>query len=234
MIPVLMRLGFWQLDRAADKHHLRQLSELRQNMEVQEIESIIHLSSVDMSYRKVALRGDYINDKNILIDNQIFHSTFGYDVVTPFRLSSNGLVVFISRGWIQGSLDRTRYPVIAPIDGELELIARVFVPSKTPYLIGPAEDNKGWPKRVAFINFEELQVDFEKPLFPFVLRLEEGVEGVLSRHWLPAGGGLKPESHEGYAFQWFALAATLGVCYLAYLFNFIGFKRNKKNQANIS
>lgn len=226
MFPVLNRLGFWQLDRATEKYHLQEISVSRQNRDAQEIESLLEMPAAELAYRKVLLRGHYINDKNILIDNQIYRSIFGYDVVTPFQLSSGGLTVLVSRGWTKGNLDRTQYPIVAPVDGDLELIARVFVPTRVPYLIGSEEQNQGWPKRLAFVNFADFQSEFKNRLFPFVLRLEEEMPGVLARHWLSVGG-LKPENHEGYAFQWFALAGTLMLCYLALIFDFIGFKARK-------
>ena len=47
-----------------------------------------------------------------------------------------------------------------------------------------------------------------------VLRLEAGQPGSLTP--TPRSLGMGPERHQGYAFQWFALAATLLTAYVVY------------------
>ena len=55
---------------------------------------------------------------------------------------------------------------------------------------------------------EALGVD----LLPFVVELDRSESHGFAREWRPHRG-IGPERHRGYAFQWFALAATLLAIY---------------------
>lgn len=229
MFPILISLGFWQIDRAAEKRHAQEIESFKRNQPPKTISTLFDAPPSELSHLKVSLHGSYINDKNILIDNQMHKGRFGYGVITPFHLSSSEHTILVGRGWVQGSLDRSILPTIEPILGEHELVTRAYVPTRTPYLIGAEEKNNLWPKRVTFIDFDKFQTEFERPLFPFVLRLETGMKGSLERHWR-AISGLKPENHDGYAFQWFALAATLLISYIAISSNIFSLIKTRRSR----
>ena len=62
---------------------------------------------------------------------------------------------------------------------------------------------------------ERLAAILGYPLRPSLILLEPEAPGGYRRDWQPRFGGFGPERHRGYAVQWFALAATLVILYLA-------------------
>jgi surfeit locus 1 family protein len=59
---------------------------------------------------------------------------------------------------------------------------------------------------------------------PFVLRQDSALDDGLTREWPAPDFGI--DKHYGYAFQWFALAATLTIFYA-----YTQFKRGRKSAA---
>ncbi len=51
------------------------------------------------------------------------------------------------------------------------------------------------------------------PLLPLVVLLDPGAPAGFAREWTPYYG-ISVQRHQGYAFQWFALATALGVIYI--------------------
>ncbi|PCI43910.1 MAG: hypothetical protein COB51_10905 [Moraxellaceae bacterium] len=226
MLPCLISLGFWQLDRADEKRAVQAVFDLRQTEKPISIESLFDQQAVDLKSVRVSLKGRYINSNNILIDNKIYHSKFGYEVVTPFKLSTSGRLILVNRGWIQGHSDRRIFPDIDEIQKEQTVEGVIFIPSKTPFSLGTPEQSDAWPKRVPFINHTELVAYFDAPLFPHQVRLDTQQAGELQRNWKVIT--VKPEKHTGYAVQWFAMAFTLALLYLALSTNLLGWSQNKQ------
>lgn len=228
MLPCLTCLGFWQLDRADEKRAIQVEFNRHQLLPATPINSLIDKKSANLNARKVSMTGHYLNSKNILIDNKIHRSKFGYEVVTPFQLTPSGHLVLINRGWIEGNADRSKLPVIEAIKNEQNIKGVIFRPSKEPFSLGIAEVGNTWPKRVPFISSEDLKNHFNQPLFPHEIRLGKNQAGGLQRNWKTIT--VKPEKHTGYAFQWFAMALTLAIFYLAYSTQLINVFKFKASQ----
>ena len=226
MLPCLVSLGFWQLDRADEKQAVQAVFDLRQTEKPISIESLFNRQAADVNAVRVSLKGRYINSNNILIDNKIHRSKFGYEVVTPFKLSASDHVVLVNRGWIQGPIDRQLFPDITAIQNQQTLKGVIFIPSKTPFSIGTPEQSNAWPKRVPFLNHAELATYFDTPLFPYQVRLDTKQAGELQRNWKVIT--VKPEKHIGYAVQWFAMAFTLALLYFALSTNLFGWFQKKQ------
>ena len=150
-----------------------------------------------------------MNDKLVFIVNKFFQGRLGYEVITPFQLSSNGQIALVSRGWIPGSFDRSRLPEITPVTGSRQLVAEVYIPLGKSFFLAEKFKEKTWPIRLHHFNMDWFDELFENPLFPYVVRLEKANPGVLERYW-PAIK-LKPESSTSYAppMVWYG-ACTFG------------------------
>ena len=77
---VMVRLGFWQLDRAGQKRELLnqaiRLSELP-TIDIKEVLVDIKSSPETLRYRQVSAQGHYLSGQSILIDNQVLNSKVG-------------------------------------------------------------------------------------------------------------------------------------------------------------
>ena len=220
MLPCLLSLGFWQLQRAQEKQQILELVAQRRSAEPMLMSQLLQVE--DPAYRQVKLSGSYVPDRVILLDNQIYQGQFGYEVVMPFR-SAGGEIVLLSRGWVPGSMRREQLPILEPVTGSLELLAEVYVPLGEAYTLADTAMPRGWPKRLQVLDVDALAQELSQPLYPYVLRLRAGSATALQGHWQDVN--IQPQKHTAYAVQWFAMAAVLVILYLAVAFGFIKSKR---------
>lgn len=217
LLPVLISLGFWQMDRAARKETLQKVYETRKNanpVNLTDLDKNILLNTNEMVWRRLLVRGTYLPDKQFLLDNQIMRGQAGYLVYTPFRLEDRNLLVIINRGWVPAGPDRTRTPRLTTPANRVELQGVAKLPQSPGIVLEQAQNE---PMENGFVRLQHLDLErlgetFESPLLPYIIRLEgENNEGLL-REWRQPGFG--KEKHLGYAFQWFALSAALVIIYI--------------------
>lgn len=227
LMPLVISLGFWQLDRAEEKRQLQGLFEQRQHAGPIALEALD--SQADLRYQPVTLRGEFLNEKQLLLDNRIYQGRFGYEIITPFRLAASETIVLVNRGWLQGDISRRSLPEVKTITGEMALRAEVYVPQGDVMLLAD-ELAMGWPRVMQSLNIEALQNEFEQTLFPYSVRIKKISAASYTPNWVVVN--LQPEKHTGYAVQWFAMALTLlviGILTNTNLWSLI--KRNKAEVA---
>ena len=227
LMPLVVSLGFWQLDRAEEKRQLQRLFEQRQYAGPIALEALD--SQADLRYQPVTLRGEFLNEKQLLLDNRIYQGRFGYEIITPFRLAASETIVLVNRGWLQGDISRRSLPEVKTITGEMALRAEVYVPQGDVMLLAD-EPAMGWPRVMQSLNIEALQKEFEQTLFPYSVRIKQISAASYTPNWVVVN--LQPEKHTGYAVQWFAMALTLlviGILTNTNLWSLI--KRNKAEVA---
>jgi cytochrome oxidase assembly protein ShyY1 len=217
LLPLLLALGMWQLGRAEQKAAILERIEARRQRPPADFSQIARHAEPD--FMRVALHGEYLTGRDVLLDNRTHRGRFGYEWVQPFR-DQSGVLVLVSRGWIAGSPDRTVLPALEPTAGTLRLLAEVYVPLGKPFSLAASPLPEGWPKRVQNIDFEALDEAYQERLYPHVLRLLPGQPTALTPYWQDVN--MQPAKHRAYAVQWFAMAATLAAMYLAAGLGFIG------------
>lgn len=223
LLPLLVSLGFWQLDRADQKRALQASLErgraappLDLNSGQPDYASAVH--------RRVVANGRYDAGHQILIDNQLRDLRQGYQVLTPLLLEDTAVAVLVDRGWVPASADRAELPDL----GVPEQPRRVEgVLDKGPSVglrLGPfAEPGQGWPLRVQYLDFPALSEALPYRILPYLIRLDPAAADGYRRDWQPVRD-MGPETHVGYAVQWFALAATLLAIFVA-----VNLKRERKS-----
>lgn len=204
LMPLLLSLGFWQLERAEEKRQFQLLFQQRQASGPVLIEKLDPDS--DIRYQPVSLRGEFINDKALLLDNKIYKGRFGYEIIMPFRLASSAQLVLINRGWLAADISRRQLPDIPVIHGMVDLVGEVYVPQGK--MLELAKDMaEGWPRVVQSINIDELGKQFDMPVFPYTVRLQQQSTASFINNWLVVN--IQPEKHTGYAVQWFSMCVVL-------------------------
>jgi surfeit locus 1 family protein len=199
-------LGVWQLGRAHEKEALRQRYEtLGRDSPVQVSSAAVPAKDVEL--RRVVARGTFDPRYTVLIDNRVLHGVPGYDVVTPLCPSS-ARCVLVNRGWVAGLPDRSRLPQVRTPEGIVEVAGTAVVPSKRFLeLSSQVVEGKVWEN----LTIERYRDAYALPIQPFLIRQDSALADGLVREWPPLDYGI--EKHYGYAFQWFALAATAIVFY---------------------
>ena len=222
-IAITVSLGMWQWGRARDKIALESAIESRREMPALGQDVLLLPPSPDLMHRRVALRGQWLPEATIYLDNRQMGGRPGFYVVTPLRLSGREAVVLVQRGWIPRDLmDRQR---LAPVDtpaGEVELVGRIAPPPAKlydfdPSARGPIRQNLDW---------SAYRAETRLPLVAgSVVQIGPASEGLL-RDWpMPAGGA---DKNYGYAFQWWSLATVIFLVYV--WFQFIAPARRRARQ----
>ncbi|MEE9425571.1 MAG: SURF1 family protein [Methylococcales bacterium] len=210
LLPLLIRLGFWQLDRAEQKRQLQSDRDTKHLAIPVSVENLDLDNKHALKHMKVRLDGSYDNEQSILVSNQFFQSRPGYEVITAFKLHSSDQIVLVSRGWISVNYDNKQLPTIKPVTGTQQLVGEIHLPiSNSFFLLQNIDTPANWPLRVHHFDLNNMSHLFDKTVLPFVVRLDETSTGVLTRHWQSTR--LKPVNSTSYAIQWFGMALILAV-----------------------
>lgn len=216
MVPLLVGLGVWQLQRAQEKAALEAVFEARQQQPPVALTELWGRSGESLAYQPVRLQGSFLPDQYFLLDNQVQHGTVGYEVLGILQLADGSGSVLVDRGWIAGDAARRTLPVVPVVTGPVEVSGQVYVAPGKPFLLAEQDLDTAWPKIIQAVEMDKLvpvaaalQGDV---VFPFPVRLDAGATGALTVNWQVVN--MSPQKHQAYAVQWFAMAAVLLVFYL--------------------
>jgi cytochrome oxidase assembly protein ShyY1 len=208
LMPVLVSLGFWQLQRAEEKAVQQQLFEQRRSAPPVALQSVEE-GAVD--YTRVQVRGCFDNGRTFLLDNRVQNGRVGFEVISPLQTDAQAPLLLVNRGWIAGDPSRRQLPAIPAVEGEVMLVGHLYHDS-AGFQLAEESDEKRWPRLLQGVQFETMAQLLDGAVFPFTLRLDPGQRGALQPEWVQVN--MKPEQHVGYAVQWFGLAVTLAVAWL--------------------
>jgi surfeit locus 1 family protein len=209
-----LALGAWQLGRAQEKLALQAALERRKALPpVGEQALLAAKPSADTRYRPVVLRGTWVVQHTVYLDNRQMNGKPGFNVITPLLLEGSGRAVLVERGWVQRNfVDRERLPPIETPGGLIELHGRMAPPPAKLY------EFAGAPAGRIRQNLDLVQWRAETglPLLDVaVQQTGEPSEGLL-RDWPAAASGA--EKNYGYAFQWWALSGLIAILYVWFQF----------------
>jgi surfeit locus 1 family protein len=209
---VFLAAGAWQLRRAAEKEAL--FSAFSAAAAAAPLSGSLPDEAVrSVRYRRIALRGRYDPEHQILLDARVVDQRSGYEVLTPFH--AGGDAVLVNRGWIAAPADRSMLPEV-PVDGaERAIVGQIDLLPRAALRTGSDEvpGDGAWPRRLLFPTAAEIGVLTGYPVHDYQVLLDPAEKDGYMRQWRPKLMG--PEQHLGYAVQWFALAAVLGIIYVA-------------------
>jgi surfeit locus 1 family protein len=215
MLPLLISLGFWQLGRAEDKTVILKEWAAREEAAPLQQDQLGEYRP-DWRYRKVELSGHYRGQYQWLVDNRTYQGRPGYDVLTAFEPDNRQQAwILVNRGWVEASATRAELPVLPVPEEPQRLFGRLDNPSHNPLVLKELPHERGWPRRVQRVDIESLQTDLGRGLAPWMVRLDPDQAGALIPAHQPVTMG--PDTHRGYAVQWFGLAFVLVVGVIAVL-----------------
>ncbi len=202
LIPLLLWLGIWQLQRADEKQQLLD----RWNTTGTNLTALPEPRN--QAPLGVSLTGRFVNDVIYLLDNRTREGRPGYEVVAPFKpdyQTQEDQLVLVNLGWIVASQYRDRLPDIHPPRGVVNLSGRLVTPSQTVQLHPDIWQQSG---QVRIQQLDMVRLARRHPgLYPAVIRLDKPLLSELRIGWPVVN--MLPERHIGYAVQWFGLAIVL-------------------------
>lgn len=205
MVALTFSLGRWQMARADYKQALA--GSVAARLQEPALDGRALLKSEDLAqdlHRRVQLRGQWLGDHSIYLDNRPMAGKPGFWVFTPFQLEGSSRVLLVQRGWIPRDFaDRSRLAPVQTPSGPVELSGRMALsPGKLYEFKG--EEKSRIRQNLDIAAFRaETGLDLLNAL---VIQTGNASEG-LQRHWDAPDIGV--DKHHGYAFQWFGLSALL-------------------------
>jgi surfeit locus 1 family protein len=216
LLPLLAALGFWQLDRAAEKRVL--MTDFENGSDAVSLDGQAGVAGLAElpRYQTVSLTGRFDGAHQFLIDNMTDGGSAGYHVLTPFVPQGASTWVLVNRGWVRKEFGTTMVPDVAVDESQRGLTGRLARLPRPGLDLDDRPATNNWPMVVQFPTMEELAEALQRELAPVSVLLAPDMEDGYLRRWRPAEFG--PDRHIGYAVQWFALAVTLATIYLVLYF----------------
>ena len=256
-VVIMFGLGFWQLERKAEKDsRLDQIAE-RQSGQAYSLSELMLLANAQSEYSQsediqdypVQVTGEADLNRLFYIDNKINEGRVGFEVVIPVRVDTQltprvpseanlyeQTYILVNLGWIRGSGIRGELPAISETD--LSLISGtntlfrgvVKYPSNNAMV---SETNK------AFGDFPALlqQLDLTRAAEHLQLSSDKRLlPFIINIDKNPQTEFVRewqpvvmaPEKHLGYAAQWFGLGIAALTIYLLSLMKLLHSKNNKE------
>ncbi|MBP6366589.1 MAG: SURF1 family protein [Nitrosomonas sp.] len=206
---IFIELGKWQLSRADEKDaRYELLDQYSKQPAIKLPDTSVKLE--EFLYREIEVEGEFQTEHTIFLDNKTYHGRAGYHIITPLKIASSQLSVVINRGWIATGNDRSILPKITEIKEKVRIIGTVVSPEIKSFTL--SDEN---PISVVWNNFnlQQYQKATGLELQPLLVLQKDKMDDGLIRDWTKPNSGASKNT--GYAVQWFSLAVTTIIIFLA-------------------
>lgn len=228
VILTLVKLGFWQLDRAEQKRALFDDYQQQQlKGEAEPLASLPTTSPEEDRFRYVTMHGQFQKQPVFFLDNRVENSQVGYHIIGLFTPDVNPTTaVPVNLGWVPAPVSRQTLPEVTLPDGQHEVTGFLYFPSDNRFTENTYETqfDKGRIRVQAFQPAIVAQ-QRELALTPYLFLLDTPNDMGWQRDWEPQV--MTPEKHQGYALQWFSLAVA---CLVIFVFAVIKLNKQSKEE----
>lgn len=156
-------------------------------------------------YRKLSLRGRFLAEPQVLLDNRVHGGIAGYEVLTAFEVPGHDRLVVVNRGWVPAAERRDLLPDVAIEGSSRRIVGRVDSLPRIGLDLGNGELDPG---RAAYVlsypTFADLEAVLGRGVYRFQLLLDEAQDGVYTADWRPPAD--RSTRNLAYAGQWFLFA----------------------------
>lgn len=209
-IVLTVSLGQWQLRRADEKLALQAQWDSAQQAPAVAVGGAQLGEVAGRLPLRVGLRGRFLHEHEVWLDNRQMDGQAGFMLVTPLRLA-DGAVVLVNRGFApRDALDRARLPPVDRPQGEVDIEGLAVAQTSRVLQLGqdvPAPG--GGPTIWQNLDYEAFERHSGLAVPSWVVQQTGGGADGLRRHWPHLAAGV--DKHRGYAMQWFSLAALVAV-----------------------
>lgn len=213
-VTLTLNLGAWQLRRAAQKIALQTARESRADLPALGVTDLARdvAQAEPQHYRSIVLRGRWLPEHNVFLENRQMRDRVGFYLITPLQLAGRREAVLVQRGWVPRDMrDRSLLPAVATPVGEVEVAGHIAPPPGRLYDFAAQE--RGLIRQ----NIDLAGFSRETGLTLAAVSVQQDdspatVGDGLLRYWPRTAADV--EKHYGYAFQWFALSALMAGLYV--------------------
>lgn len=198
-----VRLGFWQLDRRAERRAMNEMLATRLGAEPLPATDAMR-DSATAQYRRATAQGLYDFANELAVASRTNQGSPGVHIITPLRMAGTDTVFLVNRGWVYSpdamSIDFGRWvePETASVTG---------------YLLPLTRGGRGGvstatnSRTVRRLDADSLTQRLPYPIAPFLLVQtappRSAADSATVRVTAPV---LDEGPHLGYALQWYAFA----------------------------
>lgn len=210
-IAVTASLGAWQWNRGEARTALHEAMAAKAATTPVEPPELMAVADGDLrlAYRPVRLRGQWLPERTVFLDNRQMNAAPGFYVVTPLRLEGSQAVVLVQRGWAPRNFQRRdALPAVQTPAGVVEVAGRLAPPPAKLYAF--AKEEKGTIRQN--LDLAAFRAETGLALLPLSVQQTGAPSEGLLRQWPQAGSGA--EKNYGYAFQWWAMSALIAILYV--------------------
>jgi surfeit locus 1 family protein len=208
-IALTMALGNWQSRRAEEKLALGRELDAAARHAVLALPPF-PVDAYGYEFSRVSVRGEYSARHSILLDNKVLRGVAGYQVLTPLKIAGGDTYVLVNRGWVAAGAWRDSLPQFQTPAGTETVEGIAVVPGGHILELGAkTEEGIVWQNLVLARYAKSSGLKLQ----PVVLQQTSDSADGLVRAWERPDTGA--DRHRGYAFQWYALATTILISYVA-------------------
>lgn len=216
-------LGNWQLNRADERRQIARTIEAGRTATPVLLSAQSDASSL-LPWQTAEVKGHWLPEWSVLLDNRSFEGRPGYWLATPLRLSTDSAILVL-RGWVARPIAQYNpfEPILQSVDevlvvGEIaqrvprlyELAAGEPLPSTPAEMTHNADgqtvlDLNMLPQRQN-LDVQELSKASGLQFLPVVLLQTSPIDGAQLEQGWPTPS-VDANTNVGYAIQWFSFAA---------------------------
>ena len=207
IILLCILLGLWQIDRGIQKKQLYE--EFKETLSKKPV-LMKTLPENPKLFTNMHINGEFLVNRQFLLDNKIHNKIAGYEVITPFKV--NDKIILVNRGWVNSN-NRQSIPEIL-IQNKITSIYGYSYYYKKLYELD--EDNyvNKWPLIIQNIEIDKVSQLLGYDIEPYVIIMNKKHDDSYAlRTIFKENMQLK---HYMYAGQWF-LFATIGLIFMIIL-----------------
>ncbi|MCR9608219.1 SURF1 family protein [Vibrio alginolyticus] len=227
VFSLLVKLGFWQLERGQEKQALEQAILARADSAYQALGEVLE----ENDWREGNILGKKVEANVvpqafpvILLDNQTHQGNVGYLAFQIVSMSDeSGTYALLELGFVEGIADRSILPTVTTLEVSTFISGRLYRKSANP-LSSELMPEVGDAIRVQNLNIVHLNQLLNIELMPAVLQPDNLKNWPYDFPWNPLP--LNSAKHFGYSIQWFSMA---GIFLLLTLIVFVRWQRKLRH-----
>lgn len=209
-------LGNWQTRRAQEKLAIEELWQQAERSPPVQLplapagDSLPVATGLQLATlpQKVKVRGQFLHQYTVWLENRPMQDRVGFLVVTPLVLEPSKGVVLVLRGWAPRNLqDRTQLPAVAQPEGLVDVDGLAI--SSPPRVLELAQGDAAsvLPAIWQNLNYDKFEQASGLKVPRYVIQQNGSFQDGLNRSWARPASGV--DRHRGYAVQWYALSITI-------------------------
>ena len=206
---VFVFLGFWQIERGAEK------DQIVSNFEEAQMKQPLPISNNSKKWDRVYVNGALDKSKTIFIDNTIYKGALGYKVVAPLILDMDEIIL-VDFGWTKQPERRGDVKTVEISSNQNISVTGVLEQPELGLVLSDELFSSSWPKISQSKSIDALQELFDERIYPFILLSDFRKDSDLT-YIKPVVTNMPPVKHYGYAGQWFAMFIALTIMYIYFL-----------------